>query len=298
MKFKLLAAVASVALMSAGVTAYAQDNPKNDERPAAQHAQPKAEAAPRAGGAMKGEAMKGEAPKSAAGEEAPKAAETQHKEAPKAAETQRKESPKAAETQHKEAPKAAQTERKDAPKAAETQHKESSKAAQTQRKESPKAAETQHNQMQRQGEARPDAKAQNRSARSEENMKQGAADKRNEAQRSGGPARVTGKVKMSSEHAQRVGEALRREARPERVNVNIRIGERIPESVMVRPLPTEVVSIVPEYRGYDYFLDSDDEIVFVSPQTHEIVGTIDYEGRAAAEDATQVSGARPCPAND
>jgi hypothetical protein len=82
---------------------------------------------------------------------------------------------------------------------------------------------------------------------------------------------------------------------PEHVGVNIRVGERIPESVTVRPLPPDVVELVPEYRGYDYFIDSDDEIVFVAPQTHEIVGMIDYEGRAASTDETRVSGARPCP---
>jgi hypothetical protein len=286
MKFNLLAAVASVALMSAGVVAQAQDNPKNEQRPATQQAQPRAEAAPRAGeamkgGAMKGEAMKGEAPKSAAGQEAP------NKDSPKAAQTQRQETPKAAQAQHKETPKAA-----------ETQNKTSPKAAETQRKESPKAAERQHNQMQRQGEARPNANAPNRAARNQQNMKAGAAANRQNQAQTGGPARVTGRVKMSNEHAMRVGQTLRRYARPENVNVNVEVGERIPASVTIYPLPEDVISIVPEYRGYDYFVDSNDEIVFVSPQTHEIVGSIEYEGRAAAEDATQVSGARPCPASD
>ena len=286
MKFKLLAAVASVALMSAGLAAHAQENPKTEQRPAAERAQPKAETAPRAGAAMKGEAMKNESPKAAARGESPNKAQ----EAPN----------KAAQTQRQEGPKAAQTQRQETPKAAQTQRQEGPKAAQAGQKESPKAAAGQPNQMQRQGEARPNASTPNRAAGNQPNMKTGAAaNRQNQAQGAGGPARATGKVRMSSEHAQRVGAALRRDGRPENVNVNVRVGERIPESVMIRPLPEDVVSIVPEYRGYDYFIDSEDEVVFVSPETHEIVGTIDYEGRAAAEDATQVSGApRPCPAND
>ena len=47
-------------------------------------------------------------------------------------------------------------------------------------------------------------------------------------------------------HATRVSESLRREARPERVNVDIRVGVRVPESVQIRPLPQEVIAIVPE----------------------------------------------------
>lgn len=292
MKLKLLAAVASVALMSAGLAAQAQDSQKHDQQPASERTQHMGGAAPRAG-----EAMKNEAPRSAetnrqgaskSAQEAPKAGEPQHNEGQKAAETQRTEAPKAAETQHKEGSKAAETQRNEAPKAAETQHKEG-----------PKSAETQHNEMQRQGEARPGANEPRRAeARDQKNTNPAAGGERREAQRGKGPARVTGKVKMSNEHAERLSETLRRDARPERVNVDVRVGARVPETVVVRPLPADVISLAPEYRGYDYFVDSNDEIVFVSPDTHEIVGTIDYEGRAAAEDATQVSGARPCPAND
>ena len=113
-----------------------------------------------------------------------------------------------------------------------------------------------------------------------------------------GPAQVRGNVHMSSEHATRVGESLRRDMRPERVGIHVRVGERVPERIRIRPLPEDVIAIVPEYRGYDYFIDENDEIVFVSPQSHEIVGMIAYEGRAASEDATHVRAARPCPPED
>jgi hypothetical protein len=267
MKLNLLAAVASVALMSSGVVAQAQENPKHDQQSTTERAQP----TPRAGGEQRGNAMKSEAPRSA--------------------QSDRQQEPKG------EAPKAAQTQnqRQEPSKAADTERKETPRAAQSQRNETPRAAE--RNQMQRQDEARPEGATPRRAeTRDQNNMRTGAGE--NRTQHAQGQARFTGNAKMSNEHAERVGAELRRTAQPERVNVNVRVGERIPETVIIHPLPADIISLVPEYRGYDYFVDSDDEIVFVAPDTHEIVGTIAYEGRAAAEDATQVSGARPCPAND
>jgi len=79
----------------------------------------------------------------------------------------------------------------------------------------------------------------------------------------------------------------------ENVNIDVRVGVRIPETVAIYPVPEEVVSFAPEFRGYDYFIEND-QIVFVAPSTHEVVGMIEYEGRAAA-DETRLSGARPCP---
>jgi hypothetical protein len=38
-------------------------------------------------------------------------------------------------------------------------------------------------------------------------------------------------------------------------------------------LPSEIVQIVPQYRGFDYFL-VEDEIVIVDPHTLEIVAVI------------------------
>ncbi len=251
MKLKLLAAAASVAFISTGV-AFAQDNPaRKDERPAQERAEPRAPAA------------------------APRAAEPRKEMAPRAAQAEpRKEAaPRAAQAEPRKemAPRhdqmkngAADTrEKMAAPKAADTREKMAApKAADTEQKMAPKAADS-------------DQKGANKTA---------------EHQDRGAP-RVQGKANISAEHAARIGEVLHGQSQPVRVNVNIRVGERIPETVVVRPLPTEVVELVPEYRGYDYFVDSDDEIVFVSPKSHEIVGMIDY----GSDDAPVVAGARPCP---
>jgi hypothetical protein len=48
-------------------------------------------------------------------------------------------------------------------------------------------------------------------------------------------------------------------------------------------VPTEIVTIAPEYRGYDYFTTEED-VVIVSPRTHEIVSRIPRDvSRARAE---------------
>jgi hypothetical protein len=50
---------------------------------------------------------------------------------------------------------------------------------------------------------------------------------------------------------------------------------RVPDTVVLEPLPDEVVTVVPDARDYRYFIDSDDHIVVVDPETHEVVDVID-----------------------
>jgi hypothetical protein len=71
-------------------------------------------------------------------------------------------------------------------------------------------------------------------------------------------------------------------------NFSVSIGTRIPRSVHVVTLPDEIVRIVPQYRGFDYFVISyrtkdiggadyffvKDELVIIDPQTLEIVAII------------------------
>jgi len=109
-----------------------------------------------------------------------------------------------------------------------------------------------------------------------------------------GQPRLVGNVRTSTEHASRATDILMRGGRRENANIEVTVGARVPESVAIYPIPAEVLAFAPEYREYNYFIDND-EIVFVTPQSHEIVGMIEYEGRAASTDETRVAGARPCP---
>jgi hypothetical protein len=72
------------------------------------------------------------------------------------------------------------------------------------------------------------------------------------------------------------------------LNFSVAIGSRLPQSVRVVTLPDELVRIVPQYRGFDYFIISyrtkdpggadylfvKDELVIIDPQTLEIVAII------------------------
>lgn len=58
------------------------------------------------------------------------------------------------------------------------------------------------------------------------------------------------------------------------VNISINVGTRVPEHVRYYPLPTEVVTIYPEWRGFDYIIVGS-TIVVIDPATREIVAVLD-----------------------
>ncbi|MEH2611072.1 DUF1236 domain-containing protein [Bradyrhizobium sp. AZCC 1693] len=81
---------------------------------------------------------------------------------------------------------------------------------------------------------------------------------------------------ISTDKQVRISQTLTRErlAPPERnLNISIRIGETVPQSVRFHRLPPEIVSIEPEYRDYEYFT-TDDDIVIVEPRTKRIVSQV------------------------
>jgi hypothetical protein len=58
------------------------------------------------------------------------------------------------------------------------------------------------------------------------------------------------------------------------VNFSISVGTRVPRNVGFHPLPAEIVTVYPDWRGYEFFLVSD-QIIVVNPRTLEIVAVID-----------------------
>jgi hypothetical protein len=87
---------------------------------------------------------------------------------------------------------------------------------------------------------------------------------------------VSQQSNLSTDKQVRISQTLTRErlAAPERnLNISIRVGERAPDRVRFHRLPDTIVSIEPEYRGYDYFT-TEEEIVIVEPRTHRIVSQI------------------------
>ena len=58
------------------------------------------------------------------------------------------------------------------------------------------------------------------------------------------------------------------------VNFNVSVGTAVPAGVRYHPLPSRIVEIYPEWRGYDFILVHGKYII-LRPHTHEIVYIIE-----------------------
>ena len=61
--------------------------------------------------------------------------------------------------------------------------------------------------------------------------------------------------------------------RVSKVDFNVKVGTVVPHSVHIVPVPSTLVEIEPEWRGFMYFVYSD-EIVIVDPHSLEIVAVV------------------------
>jgi hypothetical protein len=80
------------------------------------------------------------------------------------------------------------------------------------------------------------------------------------------------------------------------VNVDISVGRRLPRDWEYHSVPTAVIEIVPEYRGYRYAY-VEDRYVIVDPNTYEVVYVIDDNGgsgSASVGRSTGESGSARC----
>ncbi|WP_315731119.1 MULTISPECIES: DUF1236 domain-containing protein [unclassified Bradyrhizobium] len=83
-------------------------------------------------------------------------------------------------------------------------------------------------------------------------------------------------AKLSTEQRTKISSVIRSQHVESLNNVNfsVSVGTRVPRDIHFRPLPTEVVSIYPEWRGFD-FIVVHDRIVVIDPNTYEIVAVLD-----------------------
>lgn len=100
-----------------------------------------------------------------------------------------------------------------------------------------------------------------------------------ETPRSGSRSQTSGQAgsaKLSTEQRTKITTVIRdQRVQPEaNVNFNISIGTRVPKSVRFHPLPSEIITIYPDWRGYEFFLVGD-QIVVVNPRTLEIVAVLE-----------------------
>jgi hypothetical protein len=83
-------------------------------------------------------------------------------------------------------------------------------------------------------------------------------------------------AKLSTEQRTKITTVIKSQnVRPAtNVNFSISVGTHVPRNVGFHPLPAEIVTIYPEWRGYEFFLVGN-QIVVVNPRTLEIVDVID-----------------------
>jgi hypothetical protein len=87
--------------------------------------------------------------------------------------------------------------------------------------------------------------------------------------------------RLSEEQRERLHRAFDFEhARVAHADFDWHVGHRVPRHVRLYPVPADVISFLPYYRDYSYFV-VDTEICIVDPRTYEVVDVIDegYLGR-------------------
>jgi hypothetical protein len=91
-----------------------------------------------------------------------------------------------------------------------------------------------------------------------------------------GKAATSATARPPAEKRTQITSAIRQEKVEEVTNVNftISVGTTVPAGVRYHPMPSHVVEIYPEWRGYDFILVRGKYIV-LRPHTHEIVYIIE-----------------------
>jgi hypothetical protein len=126
------------------------------------------------------------------------------------------------------------------------------------------------------------AQGQGREDRNTAQGREGRDTNMNAETKSGASTTTTGQVgasaKLPPEQRTKITSVIKEQHVQPVTNVNfeIRPGVRIPRERDVKfyPLPREVVTIYPQWRGYEYILVKD-KIVVVDPRTYEIVDVLD-----------------------
>lgn len=72
------------------------------------------------------------------------------------------------------------------------------------------------------------------------------------------------------------------------VTFSMAIGTKVPGSVQLRALPSDVATFVPQYRGYSYFV-VEEQMVIVDPGTQAIVAIVPYTASAVASNPVEVA---------
>jgi hypothetical protein len=144
--------------------------------------------------------------------------------------------------------------------------------------QSPKSGEPGKAQMNEQGTMKNGASRGENDVKPSESSKTGASSK--SGQTTNGPNATVGQgaagsAKLSTEQRTKITTILRKQkVQSTHLNISVHVGARVPDTVHFYPLPTEVIEIYPEWRGFDYILVGD-QLIIISPRTHLIVAVLE-----------------------
>lgn len=118
-----------------------------------------------------------------------------------------------------------------------------------------------------------DGSRNNAQTQDRDNSNRMNADSKNGSQTTTGQAGAG--AKLSSEQRTQISTTIKQQnvAPVTNVNFNVSIGTRVPRDVSFHVLPSSVVTIYPQWRGYKFVMVRE-EIVIVDPNTYEIVEII------------------------
>ncbi|MDO9384307.1 MAG: DUF1236 domain-containing protein [Hyphomicrobiaceae bacterium] len=160
----------------------------------------------------------------------------------------------------------------------------------------------------RKADTAPAAKSGDNASNNKSNDKANDSDRNADANKSaddskraaGGDSAKADKAKsadLSGDKKERVKTSFKSEnvKRITNVNVDISVGRRLPRDWEYHSVPTAVIEIVPEYRGYRYAY-VEDRYVIVDPETYEVVYVLDDTGGGSASvgRSTGESGSARC----
>jgi hypothetical protein len=151
-------------------------------------------------------------------------------------------------------------------------------SAQNQAPQAPPEQNKGFSQEEHPGNASPQRGAQDND-RAKDNDRAGANGNQDRmGQQNGAAGRASGgaNVQLSQDQRAKIKDVVvggRNVARVDSVNFNIRVGVAVPRTVHIAVLPAEVVTIVPEYRGFEYVVVGD-QLLIIDPNTLEIVAIL------------------------
>ena len=174
--------------------------------------------------------------------------------------------------------KSTQSDEKTAPGAAKSQRAEDNmkpgpkgeKSAQDNNMNKGEASKNMRSETNEKGAAGKDMKAEGRNGNMNAESK-GATESKSQTTGQAGAS-----AKLSTEQRTKITTVIKSQhvAPVTNVNFSISVGTRVPHGVSFHPLPAEVVTIYPEWRGYEFILVHD-QIVVIDPRTLEIVAVIE-----------------------